>query len=241
MFEAITAPLINTDFNFGGPEFNLIRNFSGKGFIKNISLTWLPYHHQCTHLGDEIIIYRTQVKLPITRVNVSYYYTDLKLTINDPDGSRENLNSFRAGIYYRLTDHGYGWFSIREGVETTDTIDIKHSENRAEYYFDYRYQRSSGFMASKTALNVISLEARNRVRLNHPIFKEVNGVWTTKEIQENHKWSFNLYFGWKFFHNENDNRGVGLFLRAYSGLNPYGELRNNANYRFLGFSFTYDL
>jgi len=241
MFESVTAPLINTDFNFGAPQFNLIRRFNGNGFIKNISLSWLPFFHQCTHLGDEIIIYRTQVKLPIIRVNISYYYTDLKLTINDPDGSRNNLNSLKLGFYYRLSDNGYGWFSIEQGVETTENINIKHSEYRTEYYLNYRNQRSTGFLASKKVLNIFSFEAKRRVRLNYPSFKGSGTDWIEKQVEEGHIWSFNLYFGWKFFMTENSNRSVGMFLRLYKGLNPFGQMRNNPNYKFIGLAFTYDL
>ncbi len=241
MFESITAPLLDTDYNFGGPKFNIIRRFEGNGFIKNIALTWLPYYHQCTHLGDEIIIYRKRINLPITRVNISYYFTDLNISINDPDGMRENLNSFKLGLYYRVSDHGYGWFSIREGIESDTNIPIEHSKYRAEYYFDYRNQRVTGFLASKKSINILSLDVRRRVRLNYPTFKKDGDNWITKDIKENHVWSFNLYFGWKFYTDLTDNRAVGVFFRAYNGLNPFGQMRNNPNYRFVGISFTYDL
>lgn len=247
MFETQTAPLLDTDYRFGSPKLSFRYKMSESNFIKNLSLIWIPMSHECTHLGDEIIIHRTQVNLPILRVNISYEFTEFALTLNDPEDSRENLNTFRLGTRIRLTDDGYGWFSIKEGFETDETeLNIKDSTHRFEYYFDYQFQRSSGFLASKRAINVISLEARANVRLGYPIFKkddlytDENPVWDIKSIDEKYIYSFNLYLGWFFYADLLSTERVGIFLRAYKGLNPFGQMRNYANYRFVGLSITYN-
>jgi hypothetical protein len=86
MFDPVTAPVINTDYRFGGPRFAVMRQLSDTGFVRNFSVSWLPWFHECTHLGDEITLYRKDADLPITRINVSYEFTDLQLTLNDPAG-----------------------------------------------------------------------------------------------------------------------------------------------------------
>ena len=137
MWDPVTAPVINTDYRFGSPRIRAIRNFSGKGFLKNISVSWLPIFHECTHLGDEITIYRKDENFPITRINVSYEYTELQLTLNDPDKSRENLHSFRIGGMYRISNRGLGWYSIRQDAEATQQVELLPSDYRLEYYGQY--------------------------------------------------------------------------------------------------------
>jgi hypothetical protein len=240
MFDPVTAPVINTDYRFGSARIRAIRNFSGNDFIKNISFSWLPIFHECTHLGDEIIIYRMNDTFPITRINVSYEYTEFQITINDPDADRETRHSFRLGGLYRISSRGLGWFSVRKGVETLSDLNIPASNYRAEYYAEYQYQRTRGFLASKRFVNLISFEVRNRLRYGYPLYKKVDNVWETTEIKEKMQLNFNLYLGYKFYPRSNNTHSIGLFLHGYRGLNPYGQLRNYPGYPFFGLSLTYE-
>ena len=240
MWDPVTAPVINTDYRFGSPRIRAIRNFEGKGFIKNISVSWLPIFHECTHLGDEITIYRKDENFPITRINVSYEYTELQLTLNDPDKSRENLHSFRMGGMYRISNRGLGWYSIRPDAEATQPVELLPSNYRLEYYGQYQFQRSSGFLASKRVMNILSFEARNRLRYGIPMFRKVNDVWETTEVKERMQWNLNLYFGWKFYPKSNLNHSISFLAHVYKGINPYGQLRNYPSYPFYGVSLTYE-
>jgi hypothetical protein len=244
MFEDITAPVINTDYRFGAPRIMVMRNLSDTGFIRNISASWLPIFHECTHLGDEITIDRRDSKIPITRINVSYEYTEFQITLNDPADIRDNLHSFRFGLLCRLSDRGYGWFGARPGPERDPDVYIAKSERRVEYYFEYQFQRSEGFLANKRAVNVFSFEARNRVRYGYPIYKMENDVWVAKDIKENSMWTINLYLGYKFYSKSaiDNNRpdALGVYFHFYRGLNPYGQLRNYPGYPFFGVSLVYD-
>ncbi|MBN2693821.1 hypothetical protein JXR93_04080 [bacterium] len=241
MFESKTAPLLDTDYRFGTPKVSFIKRFSKTGFIKNMTLTWFPMFHECTHLGDEIIIHRTDVNLPVIRANISYEYTELSLAINDPEDRKGNLHSFKIGGIYRISDNGYGWFSINEESEMQGDVDIEHSDNRFEYYFDYQFQRGEGFLAGKRAVNVFAIEARRRVRLGYPMFRsDGEGGWIVKDVKESMKWSFNVYLGYYFFPKEGEQEKIGMFIRFYQGVNPFGQMRNYPNYRFLGFSLTYN-
>ncbi|HCL56304.1 MAG TPA: hypothetical protein DHW82_04755 [Spirochaetia bacterium] len=239
MFDPITAPVINTDYRFGSPRLGLLYNFEGDGFFKNISFNWLPLFHECTHLGDEITIYRMDQNLPITRINVSYEYTELQITLNDPDKLQDNVHSFRFGALYRISDRGLGWFSVRQDSEITQDVVIPPSKYRFEFYFEYQFQRTEGFLASERAVNVFSFELRDRVRYGYPIYKLENGAWVGKDVKESMMWTFNLYFGWKFYSKSKEN-ALGLFIHLYNGINPYGQLRNYPGYPFFGISLTYD-
>lgn len=236
-----TAPVINTDYRFGAPKLKAIYHVSDYNFIKNISLSWLPIFHECTHLGDEIIIYRIDENFPITRINVSYEYTEMQLTINDPIERDENYNSFRFGFAYRISNRGLGWYSVREDIEANKDIELKPSTHRSEYYIEYQAQRAKGFLASKRFVNVISMEVRNRLRYGYPLFvKDANGAWTSKAVNEQMELCYNLYAGYKFYPRVKQDQSLGLFLHAYRGLNPYGQLRNYPSYPFFGISITYE-
>ena len=177
MWDPVTAPVINTDYRFGSARFRAIRYFAGTGFLKNISFSWLPIFHECTHLGDEITIYRKDENFPITRINISYEYTEFQVTLNDPDGSRETRQSFRLGGLYRISNRGLGWFSVRKDAELTTDLDIPASKYRAEYYAEYQFQRSSGFLASKRFVNMVSFEVRNRLRYGYHCIKKLTTFW----------------------------------------------------------------
>ena len=240
MWDPVTAPVINTDYRFGSARIRAIRYFSGERFLKNISFSWLPIFHECTHLGDEITIYRKDENFPITRINVSYEYTEFQVTLNDPDKNRETLHSLRLGGLYRISNRGLGWFSVRKDAELTTDIDIPASNYRAEYYAEYQFQRSSGFLASKRFVNLLSFEIRNRLRYGYPLFKKVDNVWETTEVKEKMQTNFNLYVGYKFYPRSTNSQSIGLYLHGYRGLNPYGQLRNYPGYPFFGLSLTYE-
>jgi hypothetical protein len=235
-----TAPVINTDYRFGGPRLIAIRNISESGFLKNISFSWLTIFHECTHLGDEIVIYRMQENFAITRINVSYEYTEFQVTLNDPEKTNDNYHSFKLGMQYRISNRGLGWFSVRKNIEVADTLDIEASKIRGEYYIEYQFQRTRGFLASKRFVNIISFETRYRVRYGYPLFQINNGVRETKSVKEAMSLNFNLYLGYKFYPKNNDKQSLGLFFHAYRGLNPYGQLRNYPGYPFFGLSLTYE-
>jgi hypothetical protein len=236
-----TAPVINTDYRFGGPKIMAIRKISDDKFIKNISLSWLTIFHECTHLGDELVIYRMDEKIPITRINVSYEFTELQLTLNDPVTRDENYQSFKLGIQYRISNRGLGWYSVRKDIEASDSVVIPASNYRTEFYAEYQLQRTTGFLASKRCVNVISFEVRDRLRYGYPIYNKVGTVWQAKEVKERMEFCFNLYVGYRFYPKIDRSNAVGLFFHAYRGVNPYGQLRNYPSYPFFGVSLTYEI
>lgn len=240
IFEPVTAAVINTDFRFGSPRIKAIKYLSDDGLLKNISISWLPIFHECTHLGDEIIIYRKDVDFPITRINVSYEYTEFHLTFNDIADSKKNEHSLRLGGLYRISDRGYGFFDIQKQAIDVDTVTyVNHSERRLEYFAAYQYQRTEGFLANERCRNILSAEFRSRVRYGYPIYKLKNGVWEATEVKESYSGNINVYFGWKFYPKD-ETQSLGLFFHFFRGLNPYGQLRNYPGYTFYGLSLTYE-
>ena len=241
MFEALTAPVISTDYRFGAPLLRAIRRFHGGGFVKNVAVAWLPLYHECTHLGDEITIYRKDTELPITRINVSYEYTQLQLTLNDPDGGRDNNHSLRLGALMRLSDRDLGWYGVElEGTTSPEDLPLDRTDTRFELWAAYQWQRSEGFLASRCCVNVLSVEVRSRPQYGVPTFKEVEGVWVATRSHEKRRTSVNVYLGYRFYSEAEEHRSVGLYLHAMWGVNPYGQLRNVYPYRFFGMALSYE-
>ena len=239
MWEPITAAVIDVDYRFGSPRIRGIRRFEKSSKINNISFSWLPIFHECTHLGDELVLALNAKNYPISRVNVSYEYTELYFTLNDADGSLENNHAFRVGARYRISNRGYGWFGTESFAVDTSNVSFKNSTQRLEYYLQYQMQRSKGFMASKRAMNFFSINIENRVKLGIPVFQNIDGAWVEKDKAERSVFTINTYLGWKFFAKGKTTHPVGLYLHYYRGINVWGQLRNQGNYGFIGFAVSY--
>jgi hypothetical protein len=237
MWEEVTAPVLNNDYRFGLGTFRYIKYLESDHFIKNIGVNFAPINHECTHIGDELTIYRKDADLPITRVNISYEYSELSITLNDPNGSRETLHSFRLGTMIRISDRGQGWYGLRP--EEGDTSVLSVSDKRYEVYGEYQMQRTHGFLASGNVMNVASIEVRSRLKYGYPFLKEeANGVdWEEVTKSERMVPSVNAYFGWRYYPDVPGSAysNVGLYVNAYQGVNYHGMFRN-MKYGYLGLS-----
>ena len=240
MWEPITAAVIDVDYRFGSPKLSAIRFFDSSKYIKNISFMWLPMFHECTHLGDELVLAIDAKGYPLKRVNVSYEYTEFQLTLNDPNGTMKNNHAFRLGGRYRISDRGYGWFSTESFAIDSSIVELEKSTHKFEWNVEYQMQRTSGFMASKRVMNIFSLDISSRVKLGIPIYQSVDDKWIPKEKAETSVMTINTYLGWKFFGKGKSTHPIGLYVHFYKGINYWGQLRNQGNYGFVGFALTYE-
>ncbi|MGL4292007.1 MAG: hypothetical protein ACRCSQ_00270 [Bacteroidales bacterium] len=234
--KAQSAPVLNTDYRFAVGEIKVLKEFPKHKFLKNLSIRLAPYCHESTHIGDELTIRRAEAGFPITRVNVSYEYSELAVCLNDPNGSRKNNHALKFGLMLR-NPTAKSWFRIypNEG----DSIYNHKMKNSTEFYAEYEWQRSTGWAVNDHILNVLSLELRNRAQYKYPVVKwdETLEQWYATSPEHNRAWCINAYYGWKFmpkfqwFYNS-----VGFYLNGYMGIVPYGQFRNTGGYRYLGFS-----
>ncbi len=235
VFEKITAPVVNTDYNIGGPEFKFIQRFEQPkfNFLKSYSLKFIPFYHQSTHIGDEITIYREMQQLSITRVNVSYDYTELSLWINEPELFTGLNHSFRFGFMY-LVDRTNSWYTIRP--EEGDVSKVIPLKRKYEWYLQYQLQTGKYFLSSDNLQNILSVELRNRPQYNYPYYNYNSGVWTEVPGEGRGTWSTNLYFGWRVNQPVFASNHLGFGFKFYYGLTPYGQFRNKYDYMFAGVS-----
>ncbi len=220
MFEATTAPVINTDYWFG-TEVKMIKRFN-KNHIKNITFNTMPLFHESTHIGDEFALHGYKNINNFKRINISYEAWKFSVTLNDPDTLKGNVLSLKTGIQgLWLPEYGYYFTDSLE----TKGIEIPLSSKTFEWYFSLNYQRTEGFLSSEKIVNILSAEINNRPQFSYDT-----------NIEEARIWSYNLYFGWKVRPSNKPYQNIGFFLRHYGGLNPHGQFRNQSGYRFTGIS-----
>lgn len=238
LFESSTSPVINTSYRIGAPGVSFYHKLNKTKFgIKNYILQLYPMRHESTHIGDELTIMRKDAGLPLTRVNVSYNFAELALTINDAEGSSIQNNSFKTG-FMLLHSFNKGWYSIlpAEG----DVRKVIASKSPYEYYFQYQYQSNS----SKHNLQLIaSIELRNRLKYNYPSYNlNGNNEWVETIKPESRNWAINSFCGVQY--NNPKAKGyfskIGVGIRFYHGVNPYGQFRSQTNFNQIGFSIIFD-
>ena len=234
LFEQITAPVVNTDYRVGTAKPTFIHRFN-KSFLKNYSIAWSPFMHESTHIGDELQIQRMEMNYAIRRVNVSYNWTELVFTLNEPENKFETCHTFRAGLML-LWNWKEGWYSIKETAGDGNP-DLAHPKvSPWEAYLQYQYQSPTskhGFQA------VVSAEVRNRVVYGYDLFLKEG----EKDIApaDYRRFTYNAFFGVRY--NVPDYDGFfGRFAigaRVYYGNCPYGQFRSVDNFSMLGMTIIY--
>lgn len=222
MFEKNTAPVINTDYFFGLKTAAI--KYIDNPYIRNIGLKLVPVFHESTHLGDEFSIHGYNDLPGFRRVNVSYEAWEIAAVINDPDTIKSNLFSTKLGFH--------GLWNTSKGYYTTDSLETKNvmappSEENYEYYIQLNLQRTRGFLCSERWMNILSVEANNRLKFSYD-----------EAMEEKRSWNINLYLGWKYI-SEKSGHNVGFFFRYYAGIIPNGQFRNTGGYRYAGLSIVY--
>ena len=158
LFESQTSPVINTDYRISLPTATFIHRHNRK-FLKNYSVAWSPFKHESTHIGDEIQIKRKEAGYAIRRVNVSYNYTELAFTLNEPEDRTVQCHTFRVGFMH-LFFPKEGWYRITSSAGDGDASLAHPTVSPFEAYFQYQYQTPTSRHGIQ---GVISAEIRNRV------------------------------------------------------------------------------
>jgi hypothetical protein len=222
MFEQTTSPVINSDYFFGLKTAAI--QYIDHPFIRNIGIKLVPVFHESTHLGDEFSIHGYHDLPDFRRVNVSYEAWEIAAVLNDPDTIQSNLFSAKVGLH--------GLWNQADGYYSTDSLETKNrlappSKKNYEYYIQLNLQRTEGFLCSGRWMNVLSVEASNRLKFSYD-----------EAIAEKRNWNINLYFGWNYI-SERSGHHLGFFFRYYAGIIPNGQFRNNGGYRYAALSIVY--
>jgi hypothetical protein len=257
MFERTTAPVINTSYRFGAFEIGFIHRLENplpildwenmpeflRFILYNYSVRLSPVKHESTHIGDELTIHRKDQSMSITRINVSYNYTELALTVNDPDNQPRLNHGFRFGV---LVLHNFvkGWYDILP--QEAEPGIVEPSQLPFEFYGQYQFQSAPFYRGLQL---IASAEIRLRERYKYPFsysgrldeFLDKNPylleIWQSRSLT----FCGNFFAGIRY----NNPRPsyfskIGLGLRYYYGINPYGQFRSLPSYDQWGLALIFE-
>ena len=155
LFGKKTSPIVDCDYRIGLPTVAFLHRID-KGFARNYAVSWSPFKHESTHIGDELQIQHVEQEHALKRVNVSYNYTELTFTLNEAEDRRAENHCFRVGLML-LWDWKEGWYHIYD--EDGDASLAQPRLSPWEAYLQYQYQSPTskhGFQG------IASAEIRNR-------------------------------------------------------------------------------
>jgi hypothetical protein len=192
------------------------------------------FKHESTHIGDELAIYRKDLNLPITRIDVAANYAELIFILNDPDGQTRSNHGFKFG-FLLLHNFKRGWYKVFEAEAQADVVE--RSQIPFELFIQYQYQSplfSRGFQI------IASAEYRLRERYKYPF--SYSGEMADDTFKETNLANcFNFFAGIRY-DNQKPNyfSKIGAGIRYYIGINPYGQFRSMPHYTQLGFAILFE-
>lgn len=229
--EPVTAPVVNTDYRISAPTTTFIQRFDNK-YARNYSISWTPFRHESTHIGDEMQIQRIDNGYALKRVNVSYNYTELAVTLNEPEDKMRQTHTVRLGVML-LYNWAKGWYFIDQADGDSKCASPRRSPWEA--YLQYQYQSPTsrhGFQG------IGSAELRNRALYGYDLLAKDN---TTCPI-EKRIFTVNLFAGVRYNmpHYDGYFSGISIGWRFYYGNCPYGQFRSIPNYLQTGLCLIFD-
>jgi len=230
VFEYQTAPVVNTDYRIGAPTTTFIHRLN-RGFAQNYSITWSPFKHESTHLGDEHQIRRMEADYALRRVNVSYNYTELQFTLNEPEDRFAQCHTFRAGLML-LWNPKAGWYFVNDIAGDGDPTYAHPHMSPWEAYLQYQYQSPTG---KRGWQGIASAEVRNRALYGYDL-TALKDSEQTDPRQDSRRFTYNIFVGARYNIKGYDGylSRVSFGIRAYHGNCPYGMFRSVDNFSQIG-------
>lgn len=253
--EHTTVPVVNTDYRIAVPTFTFIHRLRGAEqvpFLRNYSLMFCPFKHESTHIGDEMVLQRADMGYALRRVNVSYNYAELNVTLNEPEDRYALTHTFRLGGFV-LLDPKQGWYFIdsRDGdVNNLASDQPAHTNSIGlperygpgglpfEWWLQYQFQSGCsrhGFQA------IVSAELRNRALYGYSLTEKSHAATPRTATADNHRYTYSIFVGARYNmpHYDGYFSRVAMGIRAYHGNCPYGMFRSIDNFSHIGFCVVY--
>ena len=235
LFEPETAPVIDTDYRIALPTATFLHR-TDRGFLRNYSVAWTPFKHESTHIGDELQIQRTEAGYALRRVNVSYNYTELAVTLNEPEDRMRQQHTFRLGLMLLLSPKD-GWYSVKEASGDGQSACAHPRLSPWEAWLQYQYQSPSARCGIQ---GIASLEVRNRAVYGYDLLQKNDGD-ETPPATEYRRFTYHLFVGMRYNLPGYDGyfSRYAIGLRAYYGNCPYGQFRSIDAYSQVGISMIF--
>jgi hypothetical protein len=232
-----TDAVINTSYGFGlleagfiyrlNPTLSVLPVFN----IYNWAVRFSLFKHESTHIGDELAIRRKDLGLPITRIDVASNYAELIFILNDPDGQTRLNHGFKFG-FLALHNFERGWYKVYETEAQADIVE--QSRFPFELYMQYQFQSPllwRGFQI------IASAEYRLRERYKYPFSYSGENEYEETNLAN----CFNFFAGIRYDNQKTDYFSkIGIGIRYYTGINPYGQFRSMPYFNQLGFAIVFE-
>ncbi|MBQ9340597.1 MAG: hypothetical protein IJS13_09755 [Paludibacteraceae bacterium] len=249
LFESSTSPIVDTDYRISLPSITFLHRLNtGSGrFLKNYSIRFCPFNHESTHIGDEMVLQRSDKGYALRRINVSYNYLSLDLTLNEPENRHIMTHTFRLGLMLLLNPKE-GWYFVeqRDGAENNIWSDQSSHIGKAgtsarngasglpfEMFLQYQFQSpcsKHGFQG------IASAEIRNRAIYQYDLNETTVAASPRYGKADPHRFTYNIFIGARYNMPAYDGyfSRVALGIRAYHGNCPYGMFRSIDNVSHIG-------
>lgn len=203
-------PILNTDYRFAFSNLKF-----QYGLDTNVALGFrLQLGHESTHLGDEYSLAARRNHAEFQRINVSYEWIDFATSLEFGGHTH-----FRAGGIVPLKLKGTSYFQT-DTLEAPGSV-VQPSSNWFEPYFGAQYSYEF------EKLEVYgSVDARWKTIYDYERTAASSG--------EDRAWSLNAVVGISRLRLPQSGIGrASPYIRAYYGVNPHGQFRNQRHF-FIG-------
>lgn len=253
--EHTTSPIVNMDYRVGVPTFTFIHRLQGREsvpFLKNYSIQICPFKHESTHIGDEMVLQRNDKGYALRRVNVSYNFMELNVTLNEPEDRFAMAHTFRLGALVLLSPkHGWYWLDTRDGdvnniasnhpmVANKNGLPERYGPGGMpfELWLQYQFQSAAskhGFQA------VVSAEVRNRALYGYSLTETAHADAPRYSAADSHRFTYSLFAGARYNtpHYGGYFSRIAVGVRAYHGNCPFGMFRSVNNFSHIGICVVY--
>jgi hypothetical protein len=217
-FKDDSNPIVDTDYRFGAM---IKAQYAWTGTLR-LGGRFVPWAHESTHLGDEYVL-RASTNPSFERVNVSYEYREYGISLERDDlfGPGDTLTARTGGIDPLGSDGYYDPFLLGAA---SPSLTPSRKNFEPSVGFEYRAREWRARQA------YVSVDARNRL---------VYTYHQTAVNPERRQWSWNVQVGRAVPFNT---KGVPLkayFVQIYRGVNPYGQLRSQADWWSIGVGWVF--
>jgi len=215
-FKDDSNPIVDTDYRFGA----MVKFQYGVSETLRLGVRYVPWAHESTHLGDEYTI----LALPFERINVSYEYQEYGISLEGSDLFTEGDDwiARHGGIIPWGPD---GYYSDHLLESDDPVLTPSHKNYEPSFGFQYLLPEWRGRQS------YLSFDLRDKLVYNYH---------QSAGNPERRQWSWNLQVGRTAPANSRSAL-KDYFVQIYRGVNPYGQLRSQADYWSVGFGWVFGL
>ena len=215
-FKDESNPIVDTDYRFG----MMAKSQIGLTDRSWLSVRFVPWAHESTHLGDEYTIFAA-AKPDFERINVSYEYREYGISYQR-SFERNSLLTVRHGGISLWGENGY--YSDHLLGSMVPTLSTSQKNYEPSFGVEYRLPKAGG---GRQLITSVDFRSRLQYSFHHPASGDERRRPT-----------------WTVAVGRTTVEGDRTFLRSYfgyftQGVNPFGQLREQYPYWAAGIGWVF--